>query len=83
MNSLSPTITKATLKKDAPSWHWFANRHGVGWRYTGIKRGKQVRVIPFAVMCGPAEDDYVTQWRVDDGEKTVDYTSWVMTVGRF
>ena len=33
------------------------------------------------VRSGPVEDDYTTQWRVDDGEKTVDYAAWLITIG--
>ena len=75
-------ITKARLESDAPTWKWTAKHNGMGWQYIGVKSGDTVTVKAFAMMCGPAEDDYSTQWRVDDGEKTVDYASWIMTVGR-
>lgn len=75
-------ITKRILMRDAPSWKWFAKRKGMGWQYVGRKNKALVIVKPFAVQCGPMEDDYTTQWRVDDGEKIEDYASWLIKIGR-
>jgi hypothetical protein len=75
-------LTKRQLKRDAPAWAWFAERAGFGWRYVGRKDGALVVVSAFAVMSGPAEDDYSTQWRVDDGRINQDYSTWIMKTGR-
>lgn len=56
-----------TLREHAPGWTWSAERWGMGWQYRGERDGETVRVYAVAVLCGPTEDDYSTQWRVDDG----------------
>lgn len=50
----------------------------MGWTYEGTKGARGVRVYAVAMLCGPAEDDYETQWRVDDGKSSQTYASfWV------
>lgn len=64
------------LRAEAPCWTWTAERHGMGWRYVGARLGRRVTVYATSVICGPAEDDFVTVWRVDDGAVSADYASW-------
>ncbi len=64
------------LRSEVPGWAWTAERYGMGWRYVGTRHERRVTVYATASICGPAEDDYATVWRVDDGAVSMDYASW-------
>ena len=81
--SLRPyRVTKKQLQADAPDWTWVAERNGRGWLYVGRRLDELVHVQAFAVVCGPASDDYATQWRVTDGKHTQEYSTWLFTASR-
>lgn len=62
------------------------------WVYLGKKRAmtlvegsteelevtfpKTVRVHAVACVCGPSGDEFATDWLVDDGSTSMDYSSW-------
>lgn len=58
------------LRKDFPSWTWRVVREGMAVRYAGTKRDRSVYIHSVSVLCGPAEDDCTTQWRVSEGERS-------------
>jgi len=64
------------LRADAPGWEWTAERQGMGWRFIGTRHGRRVTVYATASNCGPTADDFVTEWRVDDGVISMGYASW-------
>ena len=71
-------ITIRRLRKDAPSWTWTAVRSGFGgYEYLGSRQDEMVRVHAVAVLCGPTEDDYSTEWRADDGSVSRHYFGWL------
>lgn len=66
----------AELRAEVPHRQWTAIRSGFGWEYEGVNDGgRPVRVYPVSVLCG-REDDYATEWYVDDGDRTETYASW-------
>lgn len=67
-----------SLRRSAPNWTWTAKHHGMGYEYEGRRDAEIVRVYAVAVHCGPAEDDFATQWRVDDGETSFTYAEWLI-----
>lgn len=48
----------------------------MGWAYVGTLAFAEVRVQAFSVWCGPAEDDFETQWRVIQGEHSETYAAF-------
>jgi len=64
------------LRGECPEWTWHAERAGFGWTYVGCRDGKRVLVYAVSMLCGPSDDDFATQWRVDDGKTTRDYATW-------
>lgn len=48
-------------------WEWRAERNGFGWYYVGTLAFSEVHVRPYSVVCGPYEDNCVTQWRAEEG----------------
>jgi hypothetical protein len=66
------------LRKDVPAWTWRARKEGMAWRYQGDARDGSGRVIirKYSVLCGPCEDDFATQWRVEDGTTSNPYEIW-------
>ncbi len=75
---MSEYINIARLRKDAPTWTWKAERFGMGWQYKGSRGDERVTVYAVSVLSGPSEDDYATQWRVDDGCAAVGYSYWYL-----
>ncbi len=69
----------AQLRADAPSWTWKAERCGMGWQYKGSRGDDNLTVYAVAVLSGPSEDDYATQWRVDDGKVAETYSMWALS----
>lgn len=69
-------MTIKELKADAPDWNWTAEHYGMGWRYKGERNGKRITVYAVARLCGPSDDDFATEWRVDDGCASESYSSW-------
>jgi hypothetical protein len=67
------------LRKRAPGWKWSAVRSGFGYEYRGKRDGQTVRVYPVATLCGPAEDDYATVWRADDGASSTSVGIWLLS----
>lgn len=63
-----------------PHWEWKAVRQGFGWEYEGKRGDCTVHVYPVSVVVGPYDDDFETQWRVDDGETSYSYASWWVKV---
>lgn len=79
MRTIPYKLTKSVLEHDAPGFRWAAVRDGFGWRYVGVAAGgRTVKVMPYAVHCGPAEDDYATEWWVDEGCGSVPYAMWII-----
>jgi hypothetical protein len=70
-------MTLKQLRKEAPSWSWTAHRHGMGWQYVGSKDRRQVTIYAVAVLSGPCEDDFIHQWRADNGIFSKSYYSWL------
>jgi hypothetical protein len=62
------------LRQEAPDWAWGAERYGFGWRYIGTKDGQRRSVSAVSRICG--EDDFFTEWRVDDGITSMSYAMW-------
>lgn len=61
-----------------PDWEWRAVQTGFGrWEYVGVLR-EEVIVRPYAVLCGPTEDDYATQWRVESGGKSEPFSAFLL-----
>lgn len=59
------------LRSVLPDWEWRAVQTGFGrWEYVGARLWEEVIVRPYAVLCGPMEDDAVTQWRADSGKES-------------
>jgi hypothetical protein len=72
-------VTLKSLKDRAPSWVWSAVRgEGIGWNYEGEKGTRTVRVVRYAEMCGPCEDDYKTTWRVVGDGLNEALISWLL-----
>lgn len=74
-------ITKKILQQDMPDWTWEAEREsgGFGWRYVGVKTGRSpVSVRACAVLHGPTEDVYTTEWYVTDGKESLPYVIWAL-----
>ncbi len=72
-------LTLRELRAEVPAWTWTAERVGFGWRYIGTRQGRRVCVHAFSLLCGPAEDDFETSWRVDDDQGTsLSYVAWWM-----
>jgi hypothetical protein len=61
-------VTLGELRAAAPQWTWRAERCGFGWAYVGELAFSSVTVRAFSVLCGPAEDDFRTEWRVSEGD---------------
>ena len=70
------SMSLRSLRAEAPEWSWAAERYGMGWRYVGRRGDEHVEVYAVAVMCGPGEDDFETQWRVYDGRTGQSYAAW-------
>lgn len=70
-------VTIARLRGWFPQWEWRAERLGFGWMYIGVCLWEEVRVYACSVMVG--EDTFETQWRVDNGAASVDFSTWSMT----
>lgn len=71
------------LRAELPDWDWRAERHGMSWRYVGTKAYAEVIVEAFSVLCGPAEDDFATQWRVTQGTHSEPYALfWIRNAER-
>lgn len=68
------SVTLRTLRVERPDWAWTAERAGMGWRYVGARGGRQVVVFACARLIG--EDEFATEWRVDDGAISRSYVSW-------
>lgn len=66
------------LRKDLPDWQWTVERCGMGYVYHGTRGQERVRVYAVAMLCGPTEDDFATQWRADDGSQSRSYAAWWM-----
>lgn len=64
------------LRYECPEWSWRAERRGMGWQYVGKRNGSRVKVTAVSVRCEPTEDDFVTEWVVDDGEHVAPYGFW-------
>jgi len=73
---MGSTVSLERLRGWFPEWQWTAERHGFGYRYLGKQGDRAVTVQAFATLCGPLDDDYSTQWRVDDGKTSKDLASW-------
>lgn len=69
-------ITIAELRRNHPTWQWTTSRAGFGWHYNGRKGKARVKVYATSHLCGPAEDDFTTVWRVDDGTTSETYFVW-------
>ena len=67
-------VTLKTLRAECPSWTWTAERYGFGWQYKGRKDDKLVTVFAVSILVG--EDEFETQWRVDDNNTSTEYVSW-------
>ena len=56
-----------TLRQHAPLWDWEAVRDGFGGViYRGTRDGIVATLRAYAVLCGPSDDDFSTQWRVEE-----------------
>ncbi len=64
------------LRAECPEWSWVAERRGMGWAYVGTLGAHRVTVHAVGRLCGPSEDDFETEWRVDDGLTSFSYVSW-------
>lgn len=70
------------LRRSAPDWTWEAVNHGFGhYSYLGRKGTSEVRVYPIGVIVGPSEDDFATQWRVNDEGANKELSSWLLDNG--
>lgn len=77
---MSERLSLRILRERVPTWQWKAERrYGLGWNYTGSKDGRSVCIYCTAVLCG--EDEFQTQWRVDDGVKSETFASWWLHEG--
>jgi hypothetical protein len=56
-----------------PHWKWEAIKSGLGYEYKGTKDDRCVRIHAVAVLAGWIEDDCVTDWRVQEGERAESY----------
>ena len=66
----------AQLRKEMPAWSWTAEHYGMGYRYIGKRSDESVMVYAVARLCGPAEDDFSTEWRVDVDGTSMSYAAW-------
>lgn len=64
----------AMLREELPEWSWRAVRSGWGWRYEGHRGAQRITLYAVGVHCGPAEDDFTTQWRTHETGET--YATW-------
>ena len=71
----SKKVTVASLRRDAPSWKWSAER---GRLYKGVRGAERVEVYAVSRLCGPADDDFATEWRVDDGNRSCSLLIWLL-----
>jgi hypothetical protein len=67
-------LTLAKLRADHPSWKWSTERHGMAWVYVGSKGSRTVRVYAVSVLRD--EDDFETQWRVEEEAEVGPYSAW-------
>lgn len=80
--SLRMKVTIPNLRRDYPGWSWKSKRTGFGTiEYYGTRNNETIRIHAVAVQCGPAEDDYATQWLVDDGEVSQTLSAWYLKHG--
>lgn len=71
--------TLAGLRKKYADWKWRAERtgYGLGWFYVGSKDGRTVDVRAYSVLSGYSDDDYRTEWRVEeDGKPSTALLLW-------
>lgn len=73
---LRARLTIGDLRERAPSWTWTAERRGLGWEYVGRMGARTVRVYAVAVLSGYTDDDCSTEWRVNDGHRSVSFIFW-------
>ena len=64
------------LRERVPTWQFKGARNGFGWNYTGSKDGRNVSIYRVARLCG--EDEFYTEWLVDDGVKSETFSSWCL-----
>lgn len=69
-------ITLERLRGWHPEWEWVARRSGFGWEYVGRQHWSEVTVRVYSILCGPSDDDYATQWRVEEGTESWQFASW-------
>lgn len=71
-------MTLAQLRNLAPGWEWKAERYGFGYQYRGYRLSDSVLVSAFSVLRGPTGDEFSTQWRVNDGDRSFSLAHWLM-----
>jgi hypothetical protein len=71
-------MTIRELRYALPRYTWTAGRHGLRWRYLGLRDTERVEVYAVGRLCGPADDDVATHWLIDDGVSSTDFSSWLM-----
>lgn len=70
-------MTLRQLRGWCPEYTWRAVRDGFGYVYSGTRGDESVTVRAYSVLCGPADDDCATQWRVEsDGKPIVEFAAW-------
>ena len=71
-------LTLKRLRSWHPEWEWTAERNGFGWNYVGRRAWSEVRLRAYAMVVGPADDDFATQWRAEEGDHSETFASWSM-----
>ena len=72
-------MTISELESEFPRWAFKAERDGLGWRYVGRTDARRVTIYPVGRLVD--QDTIVTEWRVDDGEKSETYGAWLLREG--
>lgn len=74
---ITEKITIKALRHNHPTWAWKAIRSlcSIGWEYEGRKDKRCVEIRAYSVLVDEY-DNYRTEWRVDEGNKSQSYALW-------
>lgn len=75
---LTQKMSIGNLRRQLPDWTWAAERRGMGWSYKGTRPDddRTLTVYACSVLAGQFDDDFRTQWYMDDGHYVGPFRAW-------